>query len=53
MITGSGINQQIQQVYGALANRYRPGDQIFLIGCSRGAFWGKLALHRSFKTLCW
>ena len=30
--TGSGINRQIQQVYGALASRYRPGDQIFLIG---------------------
>ena len=38
MLTGSGLDLQIQQVYGALASRYQPDDEIFLIGHSRGAF---------------
>jgi uncharacterized protein (DUF2235 family) len=38
VLTGSGLDLQIQQVYGALASRYKPGDEIFLIGHSRGAF---------------
>ena len=38
VVTGSGLDLQIQQVYGALASRYQPGDEIFLIGYSRGAF---------------
>lgn len=38
VIEGRGINQQIMRVYGALASRYRPGDQIFLFGYSRGAY---------------
>ena len=38
VLTGSGLDLQIQQVYGALASRYQPGDEIFLIGHSRGAF---------------
>ena len=38
IIEGRGINRQIQRVYGWLASRYRPGDRIFLIGFSRGAF---------------
>ena len=38
VLTGSGLDLQIQQVYGALASRYQPGDEIFLIGYSRGAF---------------
>lgn len=36
--TGVGINRQIRRAYGFLASRYRPGDRIFLIGYSRGAF---------------
>lgn len=36
--TGRGINDQIRNAYGWLATRYRPGDRIFLIGFSRGAF---------------
>jgi uncharacterized protein (DUF2235 family) len=35
---GRGINRQIRRAYGWLATRYRPGDRIFLIGYSRGAF---------------
>lgn len=38
VISGVGINRQIQRAYGWLASRYRPGDRIFLIGYSRGAF---------------
>ncbi len=36
--TGIGINRQIRRAYGFLASRYRPGDRIFLLGYSRGAF---------------
>lgn len=36
--TGRGINRQIIRAYGYLASRYRPGDRIFLMGFSRGAF---------------
>ena len=35
---GRGINQQIRRAYGFLASRYRPGDRIFLMGYSRGAY---------------
>lgn len=38
IIEGRGINRQIQRAYGWLASRYRPGDRIFLVGYSRGAF---------------
>lgn len=38
IIEGRGINRMIQRVYGWLASRYRPGDRIFLIGFSRGAY---------------
>ncbi|MBE3639548.1 DUF2235 domain-containing protein [Mangrovicoccus algicola] len=38
VIAGVGINRQIQRAYGWLASRYRPGDRIFLLGYSRGAF---------------
>lgn len=38
IIEGRGINRQIQRCYGWLASRYRPGDRIFLIGYSRGAY---------------
>jgi len=36
--TGIGINRQIRRAYGFIASRYRPGDRIFLLGYSRGAF---------------
>jgi uncharacterized protein (DUF2235 family) len=35
---GRGINLQIQRAYGFLASHYQPGDRIFLIGYSRGAY---------------
>ncbi len=38
VIVGKGINRQIKRAYGYLASRYRPGDRIFLLGYSRGAF---------------
>lgn len=38
IIEGRGINRQIRRVYGFLASRYRPGDRIYLIGYSRGAY---------------
>ncbi len=38
VIEGRGIDQQIRRAYGFIASRYRPGDRIFLLGYSRGAF---------------
>lgn len=38
VITGRGINHQIQRAYGVIASRYHPGDRIFLFGYSRGAY---------------
>jgi uncharacterized protein (DUF2235 family) len=38
VMAGRGINRQIRRAYGYLASRYRPGDTIFLIGYSRGAY---------------
>jgi uncharacterized protein (DUF2235 family) len=36
--TGEGIGENIREAYGFLANNYTPGDSIFLLGFSRGAF---------------
>lgn len=38
VMMGRGINRQIRRAYGYLASRYKPGDRIFLIGYSRGAY---------------
>lgn len=38
VMTGRGINRQIRRAYGWLATRYKPGDRIFLMGYSRGAY---------------
>lgn len=35
---GRGIHRQLCRAYGYLASRYRPGDRIFLMGYSRGAY---------------
>ena len=35
---GKGLSRQIRRAYGWLASHYRPGDRIFLIGYSRGAY---------------
>ena len=36
--TGQGISENIREAYAFLAANYLPGDEIFLIGFSRGAF---------------
>ncbi len=38
VMAGVGINHQIRRGYLFLATRYRPGDRVFLIGYSRGAY---------------
>ena len=38
VLMGRGINRQIRRAYGYLASRYKPGDRIYLMGYSRGAF---------------
>lgn len=38
VLMGKGLNRQIRRAYGFLSSRYRPGDKIFLIGYSRGAY---------------
>ena len=38
VIQGRGINRQIRRAYGFIASRYRPGDKIYLLGYSRGAY---------------
>ncbi|MEL7099959.1 MAG: DUF2235 domain-containing protein [Pseudomonadota bacterium] len=38
VLFGRGINRQIRRAYGYLASRWKPGDRIFLIGYSRGAY---------------
>ncbi len=38
VMTGKGLNRQIERAYGVLASRYRPGDKIVLVGYSRGAY---------------
>ncbi len=38
VMAGVGINQQIRRAYLYLAIRWRPGDRIFLVGYSRGAY---------------
>ncbi len=38
VMMGRGINRQIRRAYGYLAGRYRPGDKVFLMGYSRGAY---------------
>ncbi len=38
VMMGRGINRQIRRAYGYLASRYKPGDKIFFIGYSRGAY---------------
>jgi uncharacterized protein (DUF2235 family) len=38
VMQGRGINRQIRRAYGYLASHYQPGDRIFLIGYSRGAY---------------
>ncbi len=38
MTRGKGLDENVAQLYDALARRYAPGDRVFLFGFSRGAF---------------
>ncbi len=38
VLMGRGINRQIRRAYGYLASHYHPGDRIYLMGYSRGAY---------------
>ena len=38
VMTLKGINRQTERPYGVVAPRYRPGDDIVLVGYSRGAY---------------
>ncbi|KAF2665387.1 hypothetical protein BT63DRAFT_377602 [Microthyrium microscopicum] len=35
---GEGLNQNVREAYSFISNNYAPGDEIFLVGFSRGAF---------------
>jgi len=35
---GEGLNQAVREAYSFIANNYAPGDEIILLGFSRGAF---------------
>lgn len=37
-ISGQGLSDHIREAYGFLANNYVMGDEIFLLGFSRGAY---------------
>ena len=37
-VFGWGLSRNVRQLYAETARNYRPGDQIFLFGFSRGAF---------------
>lgn len=36
--TGSGLSENVRQAYRYLVSTYEPGDQLFFLGFSRGAF---------------
>lgn len=38
VMAGVGINRQIRRAYAFLARHYHPGDRIYLMGYSRGAY---------------
>lgn len=38
VVMGNGLGGRIRDAYGWLASGYRPGDRIYLLGYSRGAF---------------
>lgn len=37
-LTGDGLAEHVREAYSFIANNWEPGDEIFLIGFSRGAF---------------
>ncbi|EOD43853.1 putative peptidoglycan binding domain containing protein [Neofusicoccum parvum UCRNP2] len=36
--TGGGLEENVREAYSFLSNNYSPGDEIYLVGFSRGAF---------------
>lgn len=38
IVMGHGMGERIRDAYGWLATAYRPGDRLYLLGYSRGAF---------------
>lgn len=42
MATGAGMARDVRDAYRFLAERWQPGDQIFLVGFSRGAYAGRI-----------
>ncbi|MYR05559.1 DUF2235 domain-containing protein [Gordonia sp. SID5947] len=50
MVAGYGIRDNIEEAYGWLCQRYRPGDQIFVFGFSRGAYTAR-ALTGMLRTV--
>ena len=38
LMTGTGVGERIRDGYSWLSNRYQKGDEVFLVGYSRGAF---------------
>ena len=37
-VTGQGLSENVREGYSFIATNYEPGDEIFLVGFSRGAF---------------
>ncbi|NDK91594.1 DUF2235 domain-containing protein [Gordonia desulfuricans] len=50
MVAGYGIRDNIEEAYGWLCTRYRPGDQIYVFGFSRGAYTAR-ALTGMLRTV--
>ena len=46
---GAGLQQNIEDAYRYLMDRYQPGDKVFLFGFSRGAFTVRALAGMLFK----
>jgi len=40
--TGSSLREKVQEAYGFICHNYRPGDEIFIFGFSRGAYTARM-----------
>ncbi|KAI0756918.1 hypothetical protein C8Q80DRAFT_1131135 [Daedaleopsis nitida] len=41
-LTGATLAEKVEEAYGFIAHNYRPGDEIFLFGFSRGAYTARM-----------
>ncbi|KAI0724628.1 hypothetical protein C8T65DRAFT_714709 [Cerioporus squamosus] len=41
-VTGASLASKVEEAYGFVAHNYRPGDEIFLFGFSRGAYTARM-----------